>query len=55
MKKVAVEKKVNTVSTKGVVRVKRNRPCHMGMPPGCAACGNPAYPACKNSCPMFDD
>ena len=22
---------------------------------GCAACGNPAYPHCKASCPMFDD
>ena len=22
---------------------------------GCAACGNPAYPDCKTSCPMFDD
>jgi hypothetical protein len=22
---------------------------------GCTACGNPAYPNCKNSCPMFDD
>lgn len=23
--------------------------------PGCAACGNPAYPNCKPSCSMFDD
>lgn len=22
---------------------------------GCAACGNPAYPKCMSSCPMFDD
>jgi ribosomal protein L37E len=22
---------------------------------GCAACGNPAYPNRKSSCPMFDD
>ena len=22
---------------------------------GCKACGNPAYPHCKASCPMFDD
>ena len=22
---------------------------------GCAACGNPAYPNCKTSCPLFDD
>lgn len=22
---------------------------------GCIACGNPAYPDCKSSCPMFDD
>lgn len=22
---------------------------------GCFACGNPAYPLCKASCPMFDD
>lgn len=22
--------------------------------PGCRACGNPAYPNCKSSCPMFD-
>lgn len=22
---------------------------------GCDACGNPAYPACKTSCPLFDD
>lgn len=23
--------------------------------PGCAACGNPAYPNCKISCPLFDE
>lgn len=22
---------------------------------GCMACGNPAYPECKTSCPLFDD
>ena len=22
---------------------------------GCAACGNPNYPACKTSCPLYDD
>ena len=22
---------------------------------GCVACGNPAYPECKSSCPLFDD
>ena len=22
---------------------------------GCIACGNPAYPDCKTSCPLFDD
>lgn len=22
---------------------------------GCRACGNPAYPKCKTSCPLFDD
>ena len=22
---------------------------------GCRACGNPAYPECKTSCPLFDD
>lgn len=22
---------------------------------GCAACGNPAFPNCTTSCPMFDD
>lgn len=22
---------------------------------GCDACGNPAYPKCKDSCPLFDD
>lgn len=22
---------------------------------GCDACGNPAYPECKSSCPLFDD
>lgn len=22
---------------------------------GCAACGNPSYPKCKTSCPMFDE
>ena len=22
---------------------------------GCVACGNPAYPNCIDSCPMFDD
>lgn len=25
------------------------------MPSGCAACGNDAYPRCKDSCPLFDD
>lgn len=25
------------------------------MPEGCAACGNPAFPNCTYSCPMFDD
>ncbi len=25
------------------------------IPEGCAACGNPAYPKCKLSCPIFDD
>ena len=25
------------------------------MPEGCAACGNPAYPDCQSSCPLFDD
>ena len=24
-------------------------------PAGCAACGNPAYPKCEASCPLFDD
>ena len=24
------------------------------MPEGCA-CGNPAYPDCQSSCPLFDD
>ena len=23
--------------------------------PGCRACGNPAYPECMDSCPLFDD
>lgn len=22
---------------------------------GCDACGNPAYPMCMDSCPLFDD
>ena len=22
---------------------------------GCSACGNPVYPECKSSCPLFDD
>ena len=22
---------------------------------GCAACGNPAYPECQSSCPLYDD
>ena len=22
---------------------------------GCMACGNPAYPYCKDSCPLYDD
>lgn len=26
-----------------------------GPGPGCAACGNPAYPDCMASCPMYDD
>ena len=24
-------------------------------PEGCAACGNPAYPDCMDSCPLYDD
>lgn len=24
------------------------------IPEGCEACGNPDYPKCKYSCPMFD-
>lgn len=24
------------------------------IPEGCNACGNPDYPKCKYSCPMFD-
>lgn len=27
--------------------------CYMEV--GCAACGNPCYPKCKTSCPLFDD
>ena len=23
--------------------------------PACRACGNPAYPECMDSCPLFDD
>lgn len=23
--------------------------------PGCAACGNPNYPNCQSSCPIFDN
>ena len=25
-----------------------------GSDVGCMACGNPAYPMCKDSCPLFD-
>ncbi len=25
------------------------------MEAGCKACGNPAYPECKDSCPLYDD
>ena len=25
------------------------------IPEGCAACGNPDYPKCCDSCPMFED
>lgn len=31
-----------------------NKAC-CGKPSCCVACGNPAYPNCKLSCPMFDD
>ena len=55
MKKKTVEKKGNMMTVKAVVKVRGNCPYRMGMPSGCAACGNPAYPACKNSCPMFDN
>lgn len=24
-------------------------------PVGCRACGNPAWPECMDSCPLFDD
>ncbi len=27
----------------------------ISIPVGCRACGNPAYPKCKASCPLFDD
>jgi hypothetical protein len=26
-----------------------------GPEEGCRACGNPAWPNCKTSCPMYDD
>ena len=32
-----------------------NRKACRGKPSCCAACGNPAYPECKTSCPLFDD
>ena len=25
------------------------------IPEGCSACGNPSWPDCMDSCPMFDD
>lgn len=25
------------------------------QPPGCAACGNPAWPDCEAGCPLMDD
>ena len=25
------------------------------IPEGCIACGNPAFPSCQDSCPLFDD
>ena len=28
---------------------------YIRKPAGCAACGNPAYPECKYSFPLFDD
>lgn len=37
----------------------KERSCRFGdaiyVPVGCRACGNPAFPNCKSSCPMFDD
>ncbi len=26
-----------------------------GQPAGCRACGNPNWPDCEDSCPMYDD
>jgi hypothetical protein len=36
-------------------KVKRNCCDCRWKPAGCQACGNPAYPECTDSCPMFDD
>ena len=55
MKKVVKSNQSNNMSHKGIIRDKKNCPCHRGIPAGCEACGNPDYPACKNGCPMFDD
>ena len=33
----------------------RARQIEKRRPAGCSACGNPAYPNCKLSCPLFDD
>lgn len=41
-------------NTKQNVSNNNNKTC-CGKPSCCVACGNPAYPNCKLSCPMFDD
>ncbi len=42
--------KKNRVGTK-----KNSKKNMVSMNPGCRACGNPMYPDCMDSCPLFDD
>jgi len=48
--------KVNINKNGNICKIRRNSYGDaIYVPVGCRACGNPAYPKCKSSCPLFDD
>ena len=52
--KANTKKAVVKNCTKQKLQEIRKRTCQR-KPSCCEACGNPAYPECKDSCPIFDD